>query len=400
MTTTRAVPEATGALLPGVARIAVLRANALGDFLFATPALAALRAAYPAAEVTLLGAPWHTRFLRDRPGPVDRVVVVPPAPGIRAADPGEAWSAADVERFRAAGRAERFDLGLQLHGGGAHSTPLLASLRPRLTAGLRAPDAPALDRWIRYTLHQPEVSRYLEAVALVGAAPVTLRPSVTVGDADRLEALTVAGAPGRPRVALHPGAADPRRQWPPERFAAVGDAAAARGAEVFVTGSAAERGIVGAVTAGMRAPARPLVDRLSVGGLAALYVGCAVVVANDTGPLHLAAAVGAATVGLFWVGNAVNSGPFEQHRHRALLSWTMSCPRCGAGRTAELYPLRDNGPGCDHGAAAAGRRGVDLARDAPREDRIAAGGAPALHLLRRRGVLEQEAGGAERDGWT
>src|SRR5439155_12340988 len=59
---------------PGVEKIAVLRANALGDFIFALPALDALRAAYPAAELVLLGAPWHARLLTGRPGPVDRAV--------------------------------------------------------------------------------------------------------------------------------------------------------------------------------------------------------------------------------------------------------------------------------------------------------------------------------------
>src|SRR5687767_9031601 len=75
--------------VPDVERIAVLRANALGDFIFILPALDALRAAYPQAELVLLGAPWHAELLRDRPGPVDRVLVVPPAPGIRGPDPGE-----------------------------------------------------------------------------------------------------------------------------------------------------------------------------------------------------------------------------------------------------------------------------------------------------------------------
>src|SRR3989442_10772331 len=66
------------AWVPGVARIAVLRANAVGDFIFTLPALAAVKAAYPGAELVLLGAPWHERFLSGRPGPVDRVLVVPP----------------------------------------------------------------------------------------------------------------------------------------------------------------------------------------------------------------------------------------------------------------------------------------------------------------------------------
>src|SRR6266851_7516846 len=68
--------------VPGVRRIAVLRANALGDFIFALPALEALRAAYPQAEIVLLAKKWHATFLQGRPGPVDRVVVVPPYPGV------------------------------------------------------------------------------------------------------------------------------------------------------------------------------------------------------------------------------------------------------------------------------------------------------------------------------
>jgi ADP-heptose:LPS heptosyltransferase len=97
----------------------------------------------------------------------------------------------------------------------------------------------------------------------------------------------------------------------------------------------------------MRAPAVPLVGKLDVGGLAALYQRCALVVSNDTGPRHLAEAVGTPTVGLFWCGNAINAGPATRGAHRVLLSWTLHCPVCGADCTRDLYPHRP-GNGCPH----------------------------------------------------
>src|SRR2546429_1911826 len=152
---------------PDVDKIAVLRANAIGDYILALPALDALRAAYPDAEIVLLGAPWHARFLTGRPGPVDRVIELP----------------AD----QAALREERFDLAIQLHGGGATTNAIVAGLGARITAGLRAEGAPPLDRWIRYVYYQPEVFRYLEVVGLVGAHPVGYRQELGLTDDDRKE---------------------------------------------------------------------------------------------------------------------------------------------------------------------------------------------------------------------
>ena len=68
--------------IPDVQKIAVVRANALGDFIFALPALEALRGAYPQAEIVFLGRGWHAAFLAGRPGPIDRVIVLPPTKGV------------------------------------------------------------------------------------------------------------------------------------------------------------------------------------------------------------------------------------------------------------------------------------------------------------------------------
>lgn len=352
----------SGERVPGVRRVAVLRANALGDYLVAVPALEALRAAYPDAEVVLLGTPLHAELLAGRPGPVDRVAVVPPSPGVR--DPGadaeaDRWA---LEAFFAAMVAERFDLAVQLHGGGRWSNPFLRRLGARLTVGLRTPDAALLDRWVPYVYYQHEVLRFLEVVALVGAAPVGLEPRLAVTAADRAAATAAltgagagagagagvgAGAGGVPLVALHPGATDPRRRWPVDRLAAVGDALADAGAAVLVTGGAGERDLVDGVRSRMRRPAAGLAGALSLSALAGVLERCAVVVANDTGPRHLAAAVGTATVSVYWCGNLVNAGPLTRTRHRPHVSWRTRCPVCGVDATEPDEPPREP-VGCEH----------------------------------------------------
>ncbi|NYF56533.1 glycosyltransferase family 9 protein [Micromonospora purpureochromogenes] len=335
-----------GERVPDVRRIAVLRANALGDFIFTLPALESLRAAYPEAEIVLLGAPWHAKLWRDRPGPVDRVLVVPPAPGIR--DPGPDEPPASMDDFLERTAKEGIDLALQVHGGGANSNPLMSRLGARVTAGLRAEDAPPLDRWIRYVYYQHEVIRYLEVVALVGAPATTIIPALAVTDADRAEALAVLGEPDRPRVALHPGATDTRRRWPAARFGEVARALHGDGYEVLVTGTPAERELVDAVVVAAGVPVRPQVGTLSLGGLAAAYAGCELVVSNDTGPLHLAGAVGTSTVGIYWLGNLINGATPLRARHRPIASWTTHCPVCGVDCTPGIYPHRPGDGECPH----------------------------------------------------
>ncbi len=317
--------------LDGVRKIAVLRANAIGDFIFALPALDALRAAYPAAEIVLLGQPWHQRFLTGRPGPVDRVVVVPRKRGVREdretageEDPPEV-QAAFFEQMR----SERFDLALQLHGGGRNSNPFLLQLGARITAGSATPDALRLDYTLPYVYWQHEIARLLEVVGLVGAPVVGLEPKLSLTDADFAESYSVLPHTNDVLVAMHPGVGDPWRQWPPENFAAVGDALAAAGACVVLTGSGFEEPITQAVAHHMQSPALDLSGKLSIGGLAALLSRCKVVVSNDSGPLHVAAAVGAATVGIYWAGNAINAGTLMRSRHRIHLSWRLECPICG-----------------------------------------------------------------------
>jgi len=343
-------------ILPDVRKIAVLRANSLGDFIFVLPALDALRAAYPDAEITLLGRAWHRAFLTGRPGAISRVMVVS-----ERWDSVTGWEDTPADIVTASFLPlvnECFDLALQLHGGGRNSNPFISRLGARVTAGLRTPDAPPLDYQVPYVYYQPEVARYLEVVARIGAPAVTLVPQVTITEADREEARQAIPEADTPLVALHPGAMDPRRRWPPALFAAVGDALAAMGATVVVTGTPDERETIAATIGAMRTPAHDLCGRLSLGGLTGLLARCRLVVANDTGPLHLALAVGAPAVGIYWCGNLITSGPLTRTRHRPMISWDVRCPVCGTDCTRAS---------CDHHESFVADVTVDEVLDAARD---------------------------------
>jgi ADP-heptose:LPS heptosyltransferase len=147
---------------------------------------------------------------------------------------------------------------------------------------------------------------------------------------DRQELESRLALPDEPLAVLNPGASDPRRRWPPERFAAVGDALAREGAAVVVNGSHDERPLTSQVVRAMRAPAIDAGSALSLSGLAALLERARLVVSNDTGPLHLAEAVGAPTVGIYWLTNLFVSAPLVNRAHRQAFALRTRCPSCGA----------------------------------------------------------------------
>jgi ADP-heptose:LPS heptosyltransferase len=335
-----------GAPFDDVERIVVLRGGGLGDLVGTLPALAALRAAYPEARITLLGTPGHAALLDGRPdSPVDEAIVLPPHPGVR---DGETDPAA-VEAFCAAMRERRFDLAMQAHGGGRNSNPFLLRLGARHTIGTRTADAVPLERTIPYRYYQHEVHRWLEVAGLAGAAPVDLEPSLTATDEERAAGRTVLGA--GPAMVVHPSATDPRRRWPASRFGVVAGALAERGVGVLVVGDGSDAPIADAIVRAARTALPPshrervrsAAGALDLRGLVGVLAEADVVLANDSGPRHIAQALGTPSVGLFWFGNAVNAAPFARGHHRILMGWATHCPVCGAdvtqvGWTAERCP--------------------------------------------------------------
>lgn len=321
--------RASNGTLPNVQKILALRPNAVGDFVFSLPALHALRYAYPAADIWYVGKQWHFDFMLGRPGPVDRVVVIPPVPGVGAHPDAEVDQFA-VDAFVDEMRSEGFDLAVQMFGGGRYSNPFIKRLGAKLTIGARTPDAELLDRWIAYGDFNNRRLEMLEIVGLAGATYWHMERELHVTENDRIEAATAFPVDRPERVVIvHPGSSDPRRRWPVENFAAVADALADAGAIIAVNGTDQESGLVRGVIGHMRGKAIDLTGAMSLSGLCGLVERAAMVISNDSGPLHLALAIGTPCVGVYWLTNLMEACPIRQSTHRAAMSVRVHCPVCG-----------------------------------------------------------------------
>jgi ADP-heptose:LPS heptosyltransferase len=306
-----------GELLPR--RVAVFRALQLGDMLCAVPALRALRAALPDAETVLVGLPW-ARWYAERFGRyLDGFHEFPGYPGLPERPP----QPARIPAFLAEMQRERFDLAIQLHGSGVVSNPLTVLFGARRTVGFYQPPGycPDAESFFPYPDRGLEVHRLLSLLEHLGIPPQGEALEFPLNPDD---SRALAGLPGAEDlepggyVCVHPGASVPERRWPAERFAAVADALAARGLGVVLTGTTGEAGLTRRVGWGMKAAYLDLVGRTDLGTLGALLQGARLLVCNDTGVSHVAAALRVPSVVISTGNNPERWAPADRQRHRVL----------------------------------------------------------------------------------
>jgi ADP-heptose:LPS heptosyltransferase len=321
--------------------ILVLRALQLGDLLCAVPALRALDAAFPRARITLVGLPWARKFASRFERYVDRFIEFPGFPGMRE-------RALDLEALPAffyLTRYSQFDLALQMHGSGEITNPLAILLGARRIAGYYRPGrfCPDPGRFLEWRDEEHEVLRWLRLAEHVGAPAQGTHLEFPLHAADLEEAASFALGS---YAILHPGSQLASRRWPAQRFAEVGDALAAAGMQIVLTGSAAEAILTRCVKDTMRKPALDLAGRTSLGGLAALVARARVVVSNDTSVSHIAAATRTPSV-IVACGSAPRRwAPLNRRLHR-VLHREVPCRPCAHGE----YPLA--GHPCALGVGAA-----------------------------------------------
>lgn len=274
-------------------RIVVFRGLMLGDALCAVPAWRALRAACPRAEITWVGLPWAAELARRLPM-IDHFVPFPGAPGMPEREPDErAWPG-----FLATVRAMRFDWALQMHGSGLVSNPVVAQFGAQHMACFvprRRSRYPA-DVLVPWPSRGHEIERLLTLTDALGC-PRQGRDLVFPIDAADRQALVdrwPADAPAphdAPLVVVHVGAQLPSRRWSPLRFAQVADRLAEAGHTVVLTGTDQEADVVAAVQRAMHQRAINMAGRTSLWSLGALIEHARLVVCNDTGVSHIAAAL-------------------------------------------------------------------------------------------------------------
>jgi ADP-heptose:LPS heptosyltransferase len=302
-----------------VKRIAIFRALQFGDLLCSVPALRAIRRSAIQARITLIGLPWAREWAKRHCGHIDDFLEFPGFPGL----PEREVDHTALSSFFQAARDARFDLAIQMHGSGAIVNSLLVLFGASENAGYFLPGeyCPDPKNFMPYPQDGHEINRHLSLAKFLGARPDSpeLEFLVDAHDHYQLEASAEIGEISRtPYICLHPGARYASRRWPARYFSAVGDALAQQGLRTVITGSDSEKELARTVAAGMRAPSTNLAGRTSLGALGALVSKARLVITNDTGMSHLAAALKTPSVVLVLSSDEQRWAPLDRSRHRVL----------------------------------------------------------------------------------
>jgi lipopolysaccharide heptosyltransferase I len=294
----------------------IVRLGALGDIIHAVPAAAALRRAHPDARIDWLVDARH-RPIVDLITVVDRAIVL---------QRSNASGWLEVTRQL---RGVRYDAAIDLQG------LLKSAILARASGALRVvgfsiwhlrektarPFYTETDRRGRLETDHV-VFKNLRLLSAIGVTGERIEFPLADVESTALEAVRATLGGDRPFALINPGAAWPNKRWPAERF---GEVAAfirdIRGLPAFVLWGPGEEGLAGAVVEAAGGAAQ-IAPRTGLADLVALSRAASLMVSGDTGPLHIAAAVGTPIVALF--------GPTDPHRNGPWASDDIAVSRFGA----------------------------------------------------------------------
>ncbi len=280
-----------------IRKVGILRASRLGDLICATPALRAIRGAFPEAEISLIALPMFEQLVAGLRS-VDRFVPFPGFPGI--AD--QFFEARKCLHFLGEMQAKNFDLVVQMHGSGVYSNPVALMLGARQTVGfVREGDPPGrLEAAFPYPVNRHEVLRLLDFTRFLGIDCDDRTIEFPVSQDCRDEAGRMLSQLPHPLVGLHPGAREKTKRWKAAGFAAVANQVADRlGGSAVIIGTEDDRMILREVVSGIRGVVCDLTGRTSLALLGGVIGSLDLLITNDSGPAHIAYALGTPSITLF-----------------------------------------------------------------------------------------------------
>jgi lipopolysaccharide heptosyltransferase II len=299
-------------------RILLIRTDLMGDVILSLPAAHALRRAYPAAQIDMLILPPNIGVIKYDPA-IARIVTYDPNIWRR---PNAFLTAGSYRAFLGLLRdlrAAQYDLCLSLAGDWASVFAFFSKARRRL--GYRDEAYPFFMTdpvpGGRYRVRQHEVE-YIAGLARAAGAVIEegqRAPALVVSEQARADVKALLAANGVQEgdllIAAHAGATNGlAKRWPIPHWATLADQLMTQlGAKVVLTGAASDAEITAAIAARMQQAPLDLTGKTTIPQLAALLARCDLVISGDSGPLHMAGAVGSPVVAIHGPTDPVLSGP-------------------------------------------------------------------------------------------
>jgi ADP-heptose:LPS heptosyltransferase len=307
--------------------IVIFRALQLGDLMCTVPAFRALRAYYPQAAISLVGLPWASAFVERFSDYLDEFIPFPGWPGL----PEQEVQVHSVPGFLSEMQARHFDLALQMQGDGSLTNALVLLFGAHQVSGFmrKGQEFTEPARFFPYPDGEHEIRIFLRLMRHLGIPSQGEQLIFPISAAERtaFEGFRQSYQPTLGAyICLHPGARDFKRRWNPEKFAAVGDRLAERGYQVVLTGTATEGALTSEVASHMQRPALDLAGKTDLATAALLVENARLLISNDTGVSHIAAAFHTPSVILFNTSELNRWRPLDQQLHRIIQNASQAAP--------------------------------------------------------------------------
>jgi ADP-heptose:LPS heptosyltransferase len=321
--------------LSGVRRVLLLNATALGDLLFSTPVFRALRETYPHWQVDVLVHPRCQDLAAPNPN-LSRLWLYP----------GRGIGLVSLMRQI---RQQHYDLVVVLHGNDPEATLIArAAGTPFIIGSAKSPLAFAYSA----TVSHPDplehaIERRLAYARLLGADTENRHMDLTVPAAEQQRArdILMQHFGGLPKllVALHPTGSAPYKWWPQERYAELGKFIQDRyQAPILIISGKKDRPTAEQLATQLSGPTLVIGGRYPLLTVAGLLSHCRLLVANDSGPLHMALALGVPTIALLGADHPARIGPYQVDTATYLYAKESACsePDCLTRRCSDNLCLQ------------------------------------------------------------